>query len=473
MFVGAARAQTVPAGKSAPSVNPAAVSAENPFAQAAREQVAAYTGRFRGQGYVAQQGEKIEQSVEVRLKPDAGRWKGTIVLMGESCNLSAETKAGRVEGLFVEAGQAAPFTATVEGDKLHFTSGKFEATLARQSLPKFDGSWGSKKVIIGFDGSGPRYTGRIKYGGLGFTFAAEEIAGDLEGVFKIGQTSYPFTLANEQRGIVFETGDFSELIHPLAARYKALPLGSRQTWTNTLGMVFRTVPGVGVLFSIWDTRVRDYTAYDEVNEKVDDAWRNVEWSGVRVSGGPDHPVTMVSWEDATAFCKWLTAQEQADGILTATQSYRLPTDAEWSAAVGLQGETGAMPKDKDMKVKGVYPWGTNWPPTGRVGNYADATAKRSFSGCTVIEGYDDGYATTSPVGSFNANRFGLYDMGGNVWQWCEDWYDNDQKYRVLRGASWDNCDPDNLLSSCRFNGTPDGRRNYIGFRCVLVGGSSR
>jgi formylglycine-generating enzyme required for sulfatase activity len=108
-----------------------------------------------------------------------------------------------------------------------------------------------------------------------------------------------------------------------------------------------------------------------------------------------------------------------------------------------------------------------------VGNYADATAKRSFSGWPVIEGYDDGYATTSPVGNFAPNNYGLYDMGGNVWQWCEDWYDNDQNSRVLRGASWGNYDPARLLSSYRGRNAPGNRNLYIGFRCVLVSGSSR
>jgi formylglycine-generating enzyme required for sulfatase activity len=84
----------------------------------------------------------------------------------------------------------------------------------------------------------------------------------------------------------------------------------------------------------------------------------------------------------------------------------------------------------------------------------------------VIAGYNDDFVNTSPVGSFAANRFGLYDMGGNVWQWCEDWFDKDQKDRVLRGAAWNIRDRGYLLSSSRYPRAPATRLSH-GFRCVV------
>ena len=188
--------------------------------------------------------------------------------------------------------------------------------------------------------------------------------------------------------------------------------------------------------------------------------------------GPDYPVELVSWDDAKEFCRRLTAGLPDN--LKGKFVFRLPTDAEWSVAVGLPEESGSTPRDKDSKIKDVYPWGTIWPPPSGAGNYADQSFKQKYRSSTVMEGYADGYAETAPVGSFKPNQFGLYDLGGNVWEWCEDWYDSATKSsRGLRGGSWYYGDPDFLLSSYRRNRTPDRRSNSYGFRCVLVGGLSR
>ncbi len=128
--------------------------------------------------------------------------------------------------------------------------------------------------------------------------------------------------------------------------------------------------------------------------------------------------------------------------------------------MGLNEAKGGTPKDKDAKISGVYPWGTQWPPPRGAGNYSQSLKV-------------DDYEYTSPVGSFAANRLGLFDMGGNVWQWCEDFYNGSSGSRVLRGGSWFSNDSVALLSSCRNNYTPDSRNDCIGFRCVLVGVSSR
>jgi formylglycine-generating enzyme required for sulfatase activity len=103
-------------------------------------------------------------------------------------------------------------------------------------------------------------------------------------------------------------------------------------------------------------------------------------------------------------------------------------------AVGLSSEPGKTPEGRDSKIE-IFPWGKDWPPPCEAGNYYGEESRQSRNSL-VIRGFKDGYPRTSPVGSFVANKYGLFDMGGNVWQWCEDWYSSGQVDRVLRGASW-------------------------------------
>lgn len=227
-------------------------------------------------------------------------------------------------------------------------------------------------------------------------------------------------------------------------------------YTNSLGMKFVAVPGSQVLFCIHPTRVSDYRAYADVNlGGTARLWQ---------SGGADHPATHISWEDAMAFCQWLSKTED--------RSYRLPTDHEWSCALGIgdQEDAQASPLSKSDKIPGVYAWGTQWPPPAGAGNLADRAYKRIHPGPEYggIEDYDDGFDASSPVMSFQANRLGLYDMAGNVWQWCDDWRDSEERYRVTRGSSFATYRQGELLASHRSWLPPAHRAYYVGFRVVVA-----
>ncbi len=227
---------------------------------------------------------------------------------------------------------------------------------------------------------------------------------------------------------------------------------------NSLGMKFAPVGDVD--FCIWQTRVKDFEIFATTVHL-----KSTSWKGPGFKQGPDHPVVNVSWVEAMAFCKWLTDKEHKEGTLPANEFYRLPTDMEWSKAVGLPEESGKTPEMRDMGVPDVYPWGTAWPPPPGAGNY---TGEETGSD-VAIKGYDDGFAWTSPVGSFPPNKYGLYDMGGNVWQWCMDTWNNESKAKVLRGASWYNGALKlSLLSSCRVHAAPDSSTDNYGFRIVRV-----
>ena len=259
-------------------------------------------------------------------------------------------------------------------------------------------------------------------------------------------------------------------------------------FVNSLGMKFVPVTITGgsnagqqVRFSIWMTRVQDYRKYSEAQSGGDVKGKsgnsgggfrsmmnllgfpggvNGEWKRPGFAQGEDHPVVNVSWVDAVEFCEWLTKSELDAGIISTHQKYRLPTDHEWSCAVGIgaREDAASSPQDKDDKLGDVYPWGTQWPPPRGVGNYAPSLMVDEFK-------------YTSPVGSFPANASGLYDLGGNAWEWCEDLYSATSTARVLRGGSWLSNARVFLRSAYRDIFDPRSRVGTGGFRVVLVGGA--
>ena len=137
------------------------------------------------------------------------------------------------------------------------------------------------------------------------------------------------------------------------------------------------------------------------------------------------------------------------------------------------------------QVGDVFPWGEQWPPPNDAGNYFGEECKTAAglaelkaagydaSSLSVIEGFNDGKVLTAAAGSFRPNGLGIYDLGGNVWEWCQDEYEPGSASRVLRGGSWGLSNRDFVLSSFRFNCDPGTRGDYVGFRAVVEAGSGR
>jgi len=178
--------------------------------------------------------------------------------------------------------------------------------------------------------------------------------------------------------------------------------------------------------------------------------------------GDDYPVVNVSWYNAVRFCNWLSRQAGLEEVYDESTweadfskvGYRLPTEAEWEYAARAGGKEIKYPNGNTLTHDDANYWGTG----GR-----------------------DVWDRTSPVGSFPPNELGLYDMAGNVWEWCNDWYDEDYysrspvdnstgpssgRYKVLRGGSWD-FGPGSCRTANRIRVVPDDTWGNLGFRVVL------
>lgn len=182
-------------------------------------------------------------------------------------------------------------------------------------------------------------------------------------------------------------------------------------------------------------------------------WKHPEGPDSGVEGKGDHPVVHVSWNDAMAYCHW--------------SGKRLPTEAEWEYAA-----RGGL-------VQKRYPWGDELKPGGE-------------HRCNIWQGKfpikdhaSDGYSGTAPIRSYLPNGYGLYNMSGNVWEWCADWFspsyysageiDNPKgavkgSERVMRGGSYlchsSYCN--RYRVAARNKNTPDSSSGNVGFRCVVT-----
>jgi formylglycine-generating enzyme required for sulfatase activity len=254
------------------------------------------------------------------------------------------------------------------------------------------------------------------------------------------------------------------------------PPKTGQPWKNSLDM--RYVPLGDIHFSTTETRVKDFAAF--VQAKGYDAEGGMyslqrdgfkqhghSWKNPGFQQSPEHAVVGISYEDAKYFCDWLTQKERSEGALTAAQFYRLPTDREWSEAAGLRNEPGALPAERSERVK-AYVWGSG-PLRENAANYAGAEAVAGApADWTTIARFRDSAPRTAVVPAFGPNARGIYDLGGNVWEWCQDRFNKTTNWRVLRGGSWATSKANELLLSFRRGYDPNFRHDDVGFRCVIA-----
>ena len=222
-----------------------------------------------------------------------------------------------------------------------------------------------------------------------------------------------------------------------------------------------------------------YLASQEITNRQFREFRNGHRSGAVAGHNLEldhHPVVRITWQDAVAYCNWLSQQESlppayvnAGGKLVGATpprtGYRLPTEAEWAQAARYPGDT---------KLK--YPWGNSLPAAPGSGNYADESAKGLVT--MTVPNYNDKFPVTAPVDSFPANQLNLFNLGGNVSEWVHDLYTiypsgtrkvmqdpmgpTDGEFHTIRGASWMHGSVTQLRLSFRDYGNKP--RPDVGFR---------
>ncbi len=216
------------------------------------------------------------------------------------------------------------------------------------------------------------------------------------------------------------------------------------------------------------TRADNDAITDDIPSRPRDPRKGKTWLHPGFEQTDDHPVVCICYVDALAFCNWLSDKEGKD--------YRLPTEAQWEYSCRAGTTTRYYNGDDPDKL-------------AEIGNIADAAYKKKFKDSWGSD-TNDGYVYTCLMGKFKPNAFGLYDMHGNAWQWCSDYYDANYysnspiddpvcktspnlslnpafHLHVLRGGGWDSA-PDYARSACRRRGQPFGWSGDSGFRVVRI-----
>ncbi|MED5495740.1 MAG: SUMF1/EgtB/PvdO family nonheme iron enzyme [Verrucomicrobiota bacterium] len=203
-------------------------------------------------------------------------------------------------------------------------------------------------------------------------------------------------------------------------------INQKPLFINSLGMQFVPLPGGRAWVSVWETRVSDYAAFAAATTNG--------WHAAWFQETTNHPAVEVRWDEAEAFCAWLSQRERASGLLGANEGYRLPTSDEWTSALG-------QTQDGD--------------PSTISGNFGPALKSDSFP-------------HTSEVGTFQSNALGLHDLRGNVWEWCTAWPSEEGAIRILRGGGWRDHAPELLAPGRQLLVAQHAIAEDYGFRCVLV-----
>ena len=282
---------------------------------------------------------------------------------------------------------------------------------------------------------------RFKVGMETFEMKFAKIPG---GTFKMGSSKEALALVKKKFGYELEDEDEHEVeVSPFLMGKFHVTRGQFGLFVKDEGYKTEAEEGGGAYG--WNQEKKDWETNKDYN-----------WKNVGFTQSDAHPVVCVTWNDAKKFCAWLSKKSG--------KKIGLPSEAQWEYACRAGSKT-------------LYFFGDDEEDLSKYGNVRDASFRKATTFTNGIQA-DDGYAFTSPVGTFKANKYGLYDMHGNAWQWCEDYYGaysaapkngtaqkvkQSNDVRVLRGGSWYYV-PQYCRSAFRILNSPVNRNYNLGFR---------
>ena len=495
------------------SVNTDLLASDDPFEDAANqakaaasaddifeaEAAASFSGHFSGTT-------SSGASVELFLKEDDGGYEGKINYKGGKYTVKAKKDGASLVG--TAKAQENSFSFTFKSGGV-FQAGSDTARLQKIPFPNLGAKWVGEKITLQADNrSGNTYSGKLSLNGQVMTFKGHIDGWKLEGdIIMPNNKEKDFTLEPEGNGLVFQAGSFVEVLSPNAAvtdiknlsnPVAAVTQPATQPVTQPVaqptvqpvvqpaqtavggniiaqlgnGLSIEMVaiqPGTFTMGSPFSERHRDgdeaqhqvtisqpfWIAKHEVTQGQYQALMGINPAETKHGVGADCPVYNVTWNDAINFCAKLTEIERAAGRLPVGYEYTLPTEAQWEYACRA---------------------GT----TTSYNNGRDITGEEISRGLGEVCWYEyNSRDRVHPVGQKQPNAWGLYDMHGNVSEWCWDWYagytagavtdptgPNMGSERVKRGGSYDS-DADDCRAAAREDEEPFDASDSGGFRVAL------
>jgi hypothetical protein len=235
----------------------------------------------------------------------------------------------------------------------------------------------------------------------------------------------------------------------------AIPATLQIATNAPFGQVLMVDIGFGERLSfVWIAPLRMWVGKYEITNGEFRRFRPAHDSGTRERfslANSRQPVVRVTWNEASAFAAWI--QSTYAGSLPEAMLVRLPTSQEWIAFASCGTQR-------------LYPWGNEWPP--RYGNFSDLAARRELTEWTGIRGYDDGFPVTCPVEQSGSSEWGLYGVGGNVWEWSNTPSEFYRGCMNRHGGSWDfDREPSLRIAAAGFD-RPEVTSDAVGFRLVVA-----